>query len=219
MYGHTHSVGLSVLVGIIVAFRRYKPHRSGHAYRTRLRGLPYAYDVLHRRRGDGLFLLLGAYGYHRSVNLTAIYDGAWRVGTALRERRHGVAVAVELYVVEVHLAVGNEVDEPVAVDVAEIFRCLCFRLDNIPADHCSKRHPAYGSLRTARICGAFDGRETTYSGHLYSFAVCYRIIGGFAQLRPVIQRAAFAEHLVRQSVAVDVHECGQALAVVCGMAV
>ena len=51
--------------------------------------------------------------------------GLWRVGTAQCKRRHGIARPIKLQMVEIYLAIGNEVNKSVTADVAEIPSGLC----------------------------------------------------------------------------------------------
>ena len=87
--------------------------------------MPYTHNILHRGVLDGFRLLILADLHDRSVNLATIDDWAWRVGTAQCKRRHGIARLIKLQMVEIYLAIGNEVNKSVTVDVAEILSGLC----------------------------------------------------------------------------------------------
>ena len=124
MNGNPHTISFLVFVSVIVTSRSDKAHLPCHADSSILWCLPYTHNVLHRRVLDGFRLLVLTDLHDRSVNLATIDDRAWRIGTAQRKCRHGIACLVKFQMVEIHLAIGNEVNKSVTVDVAEILSGL-----------------------------------------------------------------------------------------------
>ena len=124
MNGNPHTISFLVFVSVIVTSRSDKAHLPCHADSSILWRLPYTHNILHRGVLDGFSLLVLANLHNGCVNLATIDDWAWRVGTAQCKRRHGIARSVKLQMVEIYLAIGNEVNKSVTVDVAEILSGL-----------------------------------------------------------------------------------------------
>ena len=79
---YTHTVCLVIFFLVVVTFGCNQADRPGNADHTVPGSLPYAHDVFHGRRFNGFLLFVKVDGNHRSVNLSAIDDGARSVSTA-----------------------------------------------------------------------------------------------------------------------------------------
>ena len=124
MDGNSYAVCLLILVSIIVICWCNETYLTSYADSSILWCLPYTHNILHRGVLDGFSLLVLANLHNGCVNLATIDDRAWCVGTAQCKRRHGIARSVKLQVIKKYLAIGNEVNKSVTIDVAEILSGL-----------------------------------------------------------------------------------------------
>ena len=103
--GHPYTVGLLVFLRIIITGRNNQRDSARNVYNTLFGSHPNPDHILHRRRRYHFSLFRRVYGDDGSINLAAIYDRTWRIGTAECECRHGIALCVKLDVVEINLAI------------------------------------------------------------------------------------------------------------------
>ena len=113
--------------------------------------------------------------------------------------------------VEIDLAIGNEVNKSVTVDVAEILSGLGLSGRFVRSDNGSQDIPTDNGIRTESVGRTFGCREVTDALYLdrltiYDFSVVC------LNLWTIINRTTGLVHLVRKSVTVQVNECGKSLA-------
>ena len=110
-----------------------------------------------------------------------------------------------------YLAIGNEVNEPVAVDVAEILGRLCLGGRFVRSDNGGQNIPTDNGIRTERVRRTFGCREVTDALYLDRLTIYYFSVVSL-DLWTIINRTTGLVHLVRKSVTVQVNECGKSLA-------
>ena len=120
--------------------------------------------------------------------------------------------------VEIHLAIGNEVNKSVTVDVAEILGRLGLSCGLVRSDHGGQVFPTDHGIRTESVGRTFGCREVTDALYLdrltiHDFSVVC------LNLWTIIYGTTGLVHLVRKSVTVQVNQCGKSLACVAGVAV
>ena len=218
MDSNSYAVCLLILVSIIVICWCNEAYLTSYADSSVLWSLPYTHDVLHRGVLDGFCLLVLANLHDGSVNLATIDDRAWRVGTAQCKCRNGIACLVKLQVVEINLAIGNEVNKSVTVDVAEILGRLCLGGRFVRSDNGSQNIPTDNGIRTERVRRTFGCREVTDTLYLDRLTIYYFSVVSL-DLWTIIYGTTRLINLVWKSVTVQVNECGKSLAGIAGVAV